>query len=70
MFSIFKRKEKQTCKHRWILNDIYAQWIDLRVEVTVEDRFVLYCTECKREKTVDENELFLMKSYGLLKQIK
>lgn len=66
MFSIFRRREKPTCKHSWILNDVYAEWIDLRVEVTVEDRFVLYCTECKREKTVDEYELSLMKSNGLV----
>lgn len=26
-------KEKPTCKHKWILNDVYAQWIDLRVEI-------------------------------------
>ncbi|QDX94671.1 hypothetical protein EEL30_21765 [Brevibacillus laterosporus] len=64
MFSIFRKKPK--CKHSWILNDIHVQYINSYIEVSGDDRFVLYCTECKREKTVREHELMQMESYGLV----
>jgi hypothetical protein len=64
----WKRKQKEAiCKHDWVLNDIYGKAINEYYQVVIENRYVLYCNNCKTEKIVDEFDYNRMKKHNLIK---
>lgn len=63
----WKKKAKTTCLHSYVLNGFYTHYVNSGFEVQGEERYILFCTNCKRNKTVDQFDYNKMKRLGLIK---